>query len=57
MKQPPNGGVAVEHAPELESVELRSPAGYRSEHDAMVLLYRLRNLYAPVRLFSAKRGK
>ena len=38
-----------ESAPELRPVELRSPAGYRSEHDAMVLLYRLRNLYAPLK--------
>ena len=38
----------------LEAVEMRAPGGYRSEHDAMVLLYRLRNRYAPVRLFPAK---
>lgn len=42
--------------PNLKPVELQSPAGYRSEHDAMVLLFRLRNLYAPVRLFPSRRS-
>lgn len=41
--------------PNLQPVELRSPAGYRSEHDAMVLLFHLGNLYAPVRLFPPRR--
>ena len=37
-----------ETEPDLQPVSLSLPQGYRSEHDAMVLLYRLRNLYAPI---------
>ena len=44
-----------EREPGLEPVELFLPAGYRTEHDAMTLLHRLYNQYAPVRLFPVPR--
>jgi hypothetical protein len=44
-------------SPNLEPVEMFSPSGYRSEHDAMVLLLRLYNRYAPIRLLPFPRKK
>lgn len=43
--------------PDLSPLEMFSPSGYRSEHDAMVLLLRLYNRYAPVRLLPSRRKK
>ena len=43
-------GLLEEKEAELKAVELFLPSGYHSEHDAMHLLYRLYNCYAPVRL-------
>ncbi|MBQ9618372.1 MAG: FUSC family protein [Oscillibacter sp.] len=36
--------------------ELFLPGGYRSEHDAMALLHRLYNRYAPIRFLRLRRG-
>ena len=43
--------------PDLEAVEIFPPSGYRSEHDAMLLLNQLFNRYAPVRLLPFGRRK
>lgn len=43
--------------PDLRFTELFSPAGYRSEHDAMVLLYRLLNQYAPLFFLPRRDGE
>ena len=40
-----------EEDPILQPIEFESPAGYRSEHDAISLLLRARNLYSPVQFF------
>ena len=45
-----------EKEPDLEMVDMRLRGGYQTERDAMVLLTRLGNQYAPVSLFSFKRG-
>ena len=42
----------LEH-PDLEHRELFLPHGYRSEHDAMLLLYQLLNQFAPIRFLPA----
>ena len=46
-----------ENHPDLQPEEKFSSSGYRSEHDAMVLLYQLQNSYAPVRLQFHLRNK
>ena len=43
--------------PGLRARELFAPAGYRSEHDAMHLLYRVLNLYEPLLFLPRRRGK
>ena len=43
--------------PDLKPVELFPPVGYRSEHDAMLLLHQLFNRYAPIRLLPFRRAR
>lgn len=45
-----------EQDPGLEAVELFLPSGYRSEHDAMLLLYHLTDRYAPPHLVRVLRS-
>ncbi len=43
--------------PDLAPLEIFLPSGYRSEHDAMLLLHQLFNRYAPIRFFPFPRQK
>ncbi len=43
--------------PDLQPVEIFPPSGYRSEHDAMLLLNQLFNRYAPIRLSPFRHAK
>ena len=47
--------ILQEEAGTLEPVEIRAPGPYRSERDAMYLLYKVGRSYEPIRLFPRKK--